>query len=368
MSERPLKGITVLDFSTRLPGPLASLMLAQAGARVIKVERPAEGDEVRAFAPRLNGMSAHFAWLNRGKESLALDLKRPQDVAVLRSLLKDTDVLIEQFRPGVMARLGLGYADLARDHPRLVYCSITGFGQADPRSMEAAHDLNYQAASGLVGDMPLLANGMPALPSVLLGDIAGGSYPAFMSILLALMQRASSGRGQHVDIAMSQNVEVFAFWNAIEGSLTGRWPTPGKGRHTGGSPRYQLYRTRDGQFLAVAALEDRFWRNFLDAVGLDVTAEQERETPEAVVAAVAERLASQDAEYWLRIMAGRDTCCNLASRLDQAVRANARRRHRAGDPLPSIPLPLAPQFTTEEADQKAPELGSANQRLLVGAD
>jgi len=353
-----LAGVTVLDLSTRLPGPLATLMLAQAGARVIKVERPPAGDELRDFAPRLDGLSAHFAWLNRGKESLALDLKDPPGRAAFESLLSGADVLVEQFRPGVMERLGLGWEELSSRHPRLVYCAITGFGRDDPRSRTAAHDLNYQAAAGLVGSAARGADGLPVLPPVLLGDIAGGSFPAFTSILLALMQRQSTGRGQFLDIAMSRNVEVFAFWNAIQGGLTGAWPQPGAGRHTGGSPRYRVYAARDGRFLAVAALEDRFWQEFQQAIGLAVAPEWEERAPQEVIAAVAARLATRDAAHWLKAFEGRDACCTLAPDLAAAVAENAARRGKADNAiLPHIPLPVAPQFTTGGEDPPAPALG-----------
>ncbi len=366
MTDQPLRGVTVLDLSTRLPGPLATLLLAQAGARVIKVERPPQGDELRAFAPRLDGESAHFRWLNRGKESVVLDLKDDRDRAALEALLAGADVLVEQFRPGVMARLGLDFAALSQRHPRLICCAITGYGQDDPRSMTAAHDLNYQAAAGLVGSGARGADGMPVLPPVLLGDIAGGSYPAVMSILLALMQRQATGRGQFLDIAMSRNVEVFAFWNAIQGSLTGDWPAPGAGRHTGGSPRYQVYATRDGRFLAVAALEDRFWQAFQEAIGLAIPPEQERAAPREAIAAVAARIAARDAADWLAAFDGRDLCCNLAPDLAGAVAANrALHGEGGGDgaPLPHIPLPLAMQFTTGRHDPPAARLGEQNGRL-----
>jgi crotonobetainyl-CoA:carnitine CoA-transferase CaiB-like acyl-CoA transferase len=310
-------------------------------------------------------MSAHFAWLNRGKESVALDLKDPRDLAALDSLVAQADVLIEQFRPGVMDRLGLGYDALAARHPRLVYCSITGYGRDDPRSMQAAHDLNYQASAGLVGSAPCLADGRPVLPPVLLGDIAGGTYPAFMSILLALMQRDKTGRGQHLDIAMSRNVEVFAVWNTIQGALTGAWPQPGAGRHTGGSPRYQVYRTADGRYLAVAALEDRFWQNFQAAIGLVISSETERDAPGSAIAAVAERIAQHDAAHWLAVMDGKDTCCNLAPDLQQAVLANAAERKSANRVVPFVPLPLATQFTTGFDDPSAPQLGAGNATWLV---
>ncbi|HEX2886399.1 CaiB/BaiF CoA-transferase family protein [Vineibacter terrae] len=364
MAQRPLHGVVVLDLSARLPGPLATLMLAQAGARVIKVERPPEGDEVRAFAPQVDGMSAHFVWLNRGKQSVTLDLKRRGDLAAFEDLVAQADVLVEQFRPGVMDRLGLGPDALCRRHARLIYCSITGYGRDDPRSLDAAHDLNYQADAGLVGTAPLLASGTPALPPVLLGDIAGGSYPAFMSILLALMQRQQTDKGQFLDIAMSRNIEVFTFWNVIQGTLTGTWPEPGTGRHTGGSPRYQVYRTADDRFLAVAALEDRFWHNFQQAIGLTVRPDWERHAPREVIAAVAARIARHDASHWLAVMAGKDVCCNLAPDLEQAVAANAARRAEAGrGSMPLIPLPLAPQFTSGPANLPAPPLGASNETL-----
>lgn len=365
-SPPPLQGITVLDLSTRLPGPLATLLLAQAGARVIKVERPPDGEELRAFQPRLDGMSAHFAWLNRGKEAVALDLKAPADRARFESLLAGADVLVEQFRPGVMDRLGLGWEALRQRHPRLIYCAITGFGRDDPRSQEAAHDLNYQAAAGLAAAAPRGADGLPVLPPVLLGDIAGGSWPAVISILLALMQRQATGRGQFLDIAMAVNVEHFALWNVIQGSLTGSWPEPGRGRHTGGSPRYRLYAARDGRLLALAALEDRFWANFLAVIGLEVDAEEERRAPEAVIAAIAARLVQRDAADWLAACAGRDCCLSLAPDLAEAVALNAARRGGSTGPLPYIPLPVAPQFTSGATDPPAPQLHASGYKHPAG--
>ncbi len=345
-AQAPLAGVMVLDLSTRLPGPLATLLLAQAGARVIKVERP-PGEEMRELEPRLDGMSAHFGWLNRGKTCIALDL-RGEGRAQFEAMVERADVLIEQFRPGVMARLGLDYPTLALRNPRLVYCSITGYGQHDPRSLRAAHDLNYQAAAGLAAAAPTVGRGVPALPTALLGDIAGGSYPAFASITLALLQRAVTGKGQHLDIAMSQNLEIFSFWNAIGGALTGHWAMPGAGRHTGGSPRYNLYRTRDGRLLAVGALEDRFWAAFLEGIGLALPPGMEADDPQRAITLVAEHLATCTAAEWLQRLDGRDACCNLADDLADVV---ARVGSRSG--LPDIRLPLAPQFTRRDAELPA---------------
>jgi len=343
-----LAGLTVLDLSTRLPGPLATLMLAQAGARVIKIERP-PGEEFREYQPQVAGMSAHYAWLNRGKECVALDLKHDSDRKEFDRLLETADVLVEQFRPGVMDRLGLGYSQLSAKHPGLIYCAVTGYGQHDPRSMTAAHDLNYQASAGLAGVVP--AGGprnVPPLPPVLLGDIAGGSYPAVMSILLAILQRRHTGRGQFLDIGMARNLEVFNFWATISGHLTGAWAQPGTTRHGGGSPRYNLYTARDGKVLAVAALEDRFWQDFLDGIGLELPQDKEKKDPQGVIDLVASRIATADAAEWLHRLEGKDACCNLVLAPSDVAGENARHTGTsvATDErtLPHIALPFASQF------------------------
>src|SRR5258706_9813417 len=191
-SMRPLEGIRVIDFSTLLPGPLATLLLAEAGAEVIKIERPGDGDEMRRFEPKLGADGVNFALLNRGKRSIAIDLKAPDALARLRPLIERADILVEQFRPGVMDRLGLGPAALAALNPRLIYCAITGYGQAGPKAAVAGHDLNYCADSGLLS-LAAGSDGAPVVPAALVADIAGGAYPAVINILLALQRRAGTG-------------------------------------------------------------------------------------------------------------------------------------------------------------------------------
>jgi crotonobetainyl-CoA:carnitine CoA-transferase CaiB-like acyl-CoA transferase len=182
----PLAGLRVLDFTTLLPGPLATLMLADAGASVVKVERRDGGDPGRANRPAREGMSLQFAMLNRGKKSIAADLKDPADRAAVLALAKEADVLVEQFRPGVMDRLGLGYAALKRENPRLIYCAITGFGQDGPLAQVAGHDLTYLARAGMLS-LTDDGSGVPTLPCGQIADVGGGSLPALSSILLALI-------------------------------------------------------------------------------------------------------------------------------------------------------------------------------------
>src|SRR5260221_2769864 len=235
-----LSGIRVIDFSTLLPGPMATLFLADAGAEVIKIENPDRGDEMRSYLPRFGEDGANFHLLNIGKKSVALNLKSPLDRERLLPLIKTADILVEQFRPGVMARLGFSYDEVRAIKPDIIYCSITGYGQSGAKHLRAGHDLNYQADTGIVG----LSNGTletPVLPPSQVADIAGGTFPALVNILLALLQRNRTGEGAFIDIAMTDHLFPFLYWAQAEGQTTGKWPGNSDALTTGGSPRYSLY-------------------------------------------------------------------------------------------------------------------------------
>src|SRR5436305_8335033 len=249
---QPLSGILVLDFTTLLPGPLATLMLAEAGAEVIKIERP-EGEDMRAGVPRLDGDAAAFALVNRGKKGITLDLKNEKDRNRLRPLLEKADVLVEQFRPGVMSRLKLGFEDVRKINPRIVYCSISGYGQEGPRAGEAGHDINYQSLTGLLALQPGPID-KPAIPPAPIADIGGGTMPPVINILLGLRQRDPTGEGVHLDIAKTGAMFTFAWYAYAIGQATGKFPGPGELRLVGGSPRYQLESTKDENRVACAAL------------------------------------------------------------------------------------------------------------------
>lgn len=362
---QPLSDLLVLDFSTLLPGPLASLFLAEAGARIIRIERP-EGEDMRRFPPRLGETSAPFAALNRGKTSLAIDLKAPDAVERLRHLIEKADILIEQFRPGVMARLGFGFEAMRAVNPRLIYCSISGYGQEGPRAFEAGHDINYQAIGGLLGQS--LKRGEPApLPPTLVADIAGGAMPAVLNILLALRERDRSGQGCHLDIAMTDAMPTFAWYGLAQGQASGRYPQGGEGLLTGGSPRYGLYATADGWFLAVGALEEKFWAIFSAAIGLDEALRDDRRQEEATRAAVAALVGAQPAEHWRGLLEPLDCCCTVVRTLEEALAdpqltARGLLDRQAEEPggrrIVSTPLPLAPVFRdAAPALRKVPAVG-----------
>ncbi|MFF7710765.1 CoA transferase [Pseudomonas sp. NPDC007930] len=368
---QPLQGMLVLDFSTLLPGPLASLILADAGARVVKLEKPGRGDEMRSYEPRLGEDSVNFALLNRGKQSIALDLKAPDALARLRPLLERADVLIEQFRPGVMERLGLGYEAVRRINPKLVYCSITGWGQTGPKAQDAGHDLNYMAETGALSLTG--AGGAPVLPPILAADVAGGAYPAVMNILLAVAQRDRTGCGCYLDVAMADNLFPFLYWGLGNGFALGRWPGMADELVTGGSPRYQIYPTQCGRYLAAAPIEAKFWANFCRLIELPEALQAEDAPAEQVKAAVAERIAARPAEHWRQLFAGQDVCCSIVATLEEAAhsaQASARKLFEreveaGGQRLPALPTPIAPLFRAAQACAGAPRLNETQDPLLL---
>jgi alpha-methylacyl-CoA racemase len=357
---QPLSGVLVLDFTTLLPGPLATLMLAEAGAGVIKIERPG-GEDLRRYEPRFDGESAMFTLLNRGKQSLVADLKQAADRDRLMPLIKRADVLVEQFRPGVMARLGLGYDAVREINPRLVYCSLTGYGQTGPRADEAGHDLNYIGSTGLLALNPGPLD-RPVVPPALIADIAGGTMPAVMNILLGLRQRDQSGQGCHLDIAMTDAMFTFASHALASGQATGTFPGMGGARLTGGSPRYQLYPTRDGKLVCCAALEQRFWEPFTAAIGLGVEFLDDSRDPAATKAAVAAIIAKRTADEWRPVFAATDCCVTIMATLEEALcdphfAVRGLFMHQVAGPsgatMPALPVPIDPQFRDDPAVVKA---------------
>ncbi len=361
-----LSGIKVLDFSTLLPGPLATLFLADAGAEVVKVENPARGDEMRHYSPRCGEDSGNFHLLNRGKKSVAVDLKSPEGKESLTALLKQADILVEQFRPGVMARLGLGYDDVRAINPAIIYCSITGYGQTGNMRRAAGHDLNYQAMTGLLA----LSHGpqsAPVVPPALIADVAGGTYPALVNILTALYRRARTGEGAYLDIAMAESLFPFTYWAMADGKFGGAWPGNGDALVTGGTCRYRLYPTADDRLVAAAPIEQAFWERFCEAIGLEPALRDDTVDPDATLAQINALIRSQTAEHWQAVFSEADCCCTVVATLEEALedphfaeRAVFSRKIALpdGKSESALPLPLATGLRATPSDMPhAPRLG-----------
>lgn len=364
-SAPPLAGVRVLDFSTLVPGPLASLLLADAGADVLKVERKGVGDEMRDLEP------CDFANLNRGKRSVAIDLKDPSAAVELEPLIGQADVLIEQFRPGVMERLGLGYERARSLNPRIVYCSITGYGQHGPLASKAGHDLNYLVDSGLLASARRSpADGVPHLPPTLVADIGGGTYPAVVNILLALRSVEQSGQGVHLDIAMTENVFFWNWWTRTQVDVAGKSAAPGTTHPAGGSPRYALYSAADGAVVAVAALEQRFWERLCDMLDLPAELRHDGADAATVQAQLAERLSRHDGGHWRSLFDGVDVCVSVMTTPEDAyahphwsVRKTFEETVRTGDQnFAAIPSPIHRGYR-RTGTRPVPGLGSSDPRF-----
>jgi alpha-methylacyl-CoA racemase len=365
---RPLDGVRVLDLTRLLPGPFASLVLADLGARVDKLEDPGGGDYLRAMPPvDESGASAAFAALNRNKRSLVLDLKRPAGRRAFLRLLPHYDVLFEQFRPGVLARLGLGHDVLRRESPRLVVCALTGYGQTGPLAQRAGHDLNYLARAGLLG-LTGPAGAPPPVPGFQLADVSGGLW-SVIAILAALRERDRSGQGAVLDVAMVDGVLGFAT-TAMAALGHGHVAERGGEVLTGGIAPYNTYLSKDDCVMTLAALEPKFWASFCGGVGLacDLTALLPGPHQPALKAEVAAIFRSKTRAEWQAFAAERDCCVEPALRPDE-LRGDEHLRARglffappgggAGPAAGQFRLPITPPDAAAPAPPGRGEHGDA---------
>jgi len=315
---KPLEGFRVLDLTRLLPGPALSMHLADLGADVVKVEDTGEGDYMRSFPPLARNaegveVNAAFENINRGKRSIRLDLKHKQGRDLLLRLVDTADALIEGFRPGVMERLGVGWQVLHARNPKLVFCSLTGYGQTGPLALKAGHDLNYCAMTGVLDQ--IRADGRPAMPNLQIGDLLGGTLTTLSALLAALLGAQRTGRGSRVDAAMTDGLLVHNIFPHADLDA-GQVPIAGKTLLSGGVPCYQIYETADKQHLAVGALELKFWQAFCDAAGLPQLREQHWAlglTPgghasNEVTQKVAARIRQKTRREWEAVFAEVDAC------------------------------------------------------------
>src|SRR5580693_8399758 len=265
---RPLDGIVVLDLTRLLPGAAATMQLANFGAEVIKIEEPERGDYARWLPPYLDGEGALFHMVNRGKKSLTLDLKSAGGRTAFLGLVETADVVVESFRPGAMERLGLGYDALRERNARLIYVSITGYGQDGPLASFAGHDINYMAMGGAL-DLNGTCGGPPVIPGIQIADLAGGALQAVVGVLLALAARAKTGRGQAVDVSMVEGVAWLLPVALGIHAASGELPARGDSVLTGRYACYRVYEAADGRYIAVGALERKFWQALCRALGCE---------------------------------------------------------------------------------------------------
>ena len=317
----PLSSLKVLDFSTLLPGPFASLLLADMGAEVLRVESPSRMDLVRVLPPHDGGVSASHAYLNRNKRSIALDLKKPEAVDLVKQLVAEYDIVLEQFRPGVMDKLGVGYEALKAINPRLIYVSITGYGQSGPYKDRAGHDINYLALAGLASYTGRRETG-PLPLGIQAADIAGGSLHGVIGLLAAVIQRQATGQGQQVDISMT-DCAFSLHGMAGAGYLAAGVEPEMENQALNGGSFYDYYRTRDGRWLSVGSLEPQFMQQFCQALGRPELAarglSQKPEDQRALKREIEIEIEKRDFAEWNQVFAALDACVEPMLKLSEAL-------------------------------------------------
>ncbi len=262
----PLEGIKVLDLSTMYPGPYCTMILADFGAEVVKIEPPEGGDFFRVLPPMIEDTGGYFFQVNRNKKSVSVNLKSEEGKEIFFNLVKDADVVVEQYRPGVVSRLGIDYEAVRKVNPKIVYCSLSGYGQTGPYSMKSGHDLSYISYAGIL-DLTARKDQAPTFPAVQIGDVGGGALYAAIGILIALMSVKQNGVGQYIDISMLDGVVSWLGVAASDYFVNGVTSQEGNGVFIEQSACYKIYETADNRYISIGALEARLWANFCDHIG-----------------------------------------------------------------------------------------------------
>jgi len=312
----------VLDFTRLLPGPFCTQLLCNLGAEVIKIEDPKLGDYMRAVPPIVHDVSYPFLMVNRGKRSLSVDLKTPEGQEIVHKLARGSDVVVEQFRPGVMARLRVAYDDLAMMNPRLVYCSFSGYGQTGPYKDLPGHDINFQALAGILGVTTGREDKAPAIPGVPIADLASG-FNAALAILAALRVRDRTGRGEFIDVSIYDTAVALMVLGLARFLATGEEPVAGETLLTGSFPFYSLYETKDGRWLSVATVEPKFWSRMCELIGApDLAEKQFKDGAERfqVAQALADKFRGRTLAEWEAMLAKENLPITGVKRVSEVVR------------------------------------------------
>ena len=373
-----LSDIRVLDLSRLLPGGFCSLMLADFGAEVLKVEDTGMGDYIRWSPPFHEGAeesakSALFLALNRGKRSIRLNLKEEAGREVLLRLVREYDVLLESFRPGVMERLGVGYERLREENPRLVYCALTGYGQDGPYTERSGHDMNYLGLNGLLG-LTGDADGPPVQPAGQIADLGGGSLMAAFGILAALRERERSGQGQLVDVSMFDGSLSWLALVAARYLADGVPPGRGELELAGGLICYRPYACRDG-WVTLGALEPKFWQAWCRGVGREDLVDNQFEGPGSEAHAEVERIfLERTREEWHAFASAHDCCLEPVLGLDEALESELVRAREmvlkldqpgAGAEVRLLGVPVKLSRTPGAPAGPGPALGEHTQEVLA---
>lgn len=366
MKKKPLTGVKILDLTRLLPGPMCTLHLADMGADVLKIEELSVGDYARLMPPMQNKNSVFFHAVNRNKRSIAIDLTKEEGRLLFLKLAETADIIVESFRPGVVNKLGIDYETLKKNNPKLIYCSITGYGQTGPYRDKAGHDINYCAYTGVLDRK----EEQPFIPNFQIADIVGGSLNAAMGILAALVQQKTTGEGQYIDVSIMDGILAHA---------TAALAQVDHGEHgflTGALPCYSIYETSDNKFMALGALEFKFWERFcktIDRADLVIFHMVAEEQAQKVFIEVSTIFESNTQQFWTDKFKDIDCCVSPILSLKEALN-NEQVKARNMIQLKNFPdegevlqfgLPLKFSSFQFEVKMPAPQLGEHTQQELL---
>lgn len=309
----------MLDLSRLLPGPFCSLILADLGMEVLKIEDVEQGDYMRTMGPIKNKDSLYFLSLNRNKKSMTLNLKLKEGREIFYRLIGTYDIVLEGFRPGVMDRLEIGYSELKKRNPRVILCSLTGYGQDGPYRDRSGHDINYLGLAGVL-EMTGPRNGDPVLPGVQIADIGGGALMAAIGILSAILRREKTGEGAHLDIAMFDGVVSWLSIHAGRYFFERNLPKRGTMHLTGGYACYQIYKTKDDRYISLGALEPKFWENFCKAIKREDLISKQFENEEEqtkIIEEIRQLFKTKTLREWMEYFDGVDACIEPVLNLEE---------------------------------------------------
>ena len=370
-----LSDVKVLDLTRLLPGPYCTLLMADYGAEVIKIEEPGKGDYIRWRTPAIESIGARHLTVNRNKKSVELNLKTAEGQQIFKQLAAEADVIIESFRPGVMQRLGLSYEDIVQVNERIVYCSLTGYGQTGPYQHLPGHDINYIGYSGILG---LIGekDGKPIVPGVQIADIGGGSLMALAGICMALFHRDRTGKGQYIDVSMMDGAITWLYAAMSDYFASDTTPKRGTTRLDGQFAFYNVYETRDGKYITVGASELKFWKKMCELIGKEEWIPL-HEGPTTVQEQLKQDLAklfkTHDQQYWVDLLAREDTCVGPVHDIDEmfndphitAREMFTEMHHPIAGMIKQIGFPIKFSETPGEIYTHAPILGEHTTEILT---
>ena len=371
----PLSGIRILDLTQLYPGPLATMMLADMGADVVRLEHPSRPDNIHLLPPLIGKESAAYLTLNRSKRSLALDTGNEEGRKVFFDLVKTADVVMEQFRPGVLDKIGIGYEQAIRFNPRIIYVSITGFGQDGPYKQMAGHDINYISLAGLLSHVK--KGGERVLPGFQTADVVGGGYMGVIACMAALWHREKTGKGQRVDVSMTDSImpmltlQLAQYWGSRESDEI-------MNPFDGSFPFYGVYECADGKYVSLGALEQKFWTGFCQMAGKPewlplqfATGDEKRKVREEI----AGFFKAKSRDEWLKLAEGHDVCLSSIHEMEdlekdpqlQARQMIIETEHERGLKLKGVGIPIKFSESKPHKPEPAPTVGRDSIEILEEA-